>query len=600
MSTGMLDAVDCDAKRPPRWRPSIAVFRYDPADDYQPFEDRSISYLKVVVSVAPFAPEIDSKQLGSYLPPVLIDDVEESFPCYGALLQVTVAPTPADRENFLVQHFPYFVDFEPKKRELYEAVTDTGERLSGSTTHLTVGKSAQQTDTTENYNLDTGWNFSVSGLEVGETGQQGAVDRSSLQTTNLRTTDESTERRERESHTTQLAQMYNLFQAFHVGTNRALFLMEPRPHIRQGPATFINGPRALEGIQEVFLVVSRPREMTDFCASVLLELAHLMRDEREVLASRVDAVEFRLLADAQGTRGGKLTDQGLIRRKTGRASHTETYNVPVGWEVDTEQGDDEHPGVSVNIIRERGLVDGPVVTITSASVLVSAEVEWSSGDVAKFSGGKLWRFDGYLDADVRVHLKKTERVEITEQMYISARDLCCCPTFGLGDIQPARPPGDWIAYVGAVPKVTIRNELASPTLLRESRTLASAVRDHMIKSVGSSRRYDRGEVTYDRSDLYFGRIARVMIARRLTGALEVPIEKSGLLDYVARGLIHSRLGSIDPARFLRLSAAELSARMDVEESAILELKARMLSELNQMCGHHTAGSSGDETQDNGK
>ena len=43
---------------PPRWRSSIAVFRHDPPDDFQPLPHARVSYLKVCLTLAPFAPEL--------------------------------------------------------------------------------------------------------------------------------------------------------------------------------------------------------------------------------------------------------------------------------------------------------------------------------------------------------------------------------------------------------------------------------------------------------------------------------------------------------------------------------------------------------------
>jgi hypothetical protein len=68
------------------------------------------------------------------------------------------------------------------------------------------------------------------------------------------------EQRETYSHTTQLTQMYHQLDSYHLGTNRAMFFMLPRPHVVQSELTFVNGPRLLEGIQEVFLIVMRPKD----------------------------------------------------------------------------------------------------------------------------------------------------------------------------------------------------------------------------------------------------------------------------------------------------------------------------------------------------
>ena len=430
VSEDMLDPVPCDAERPDRWRSSLAVFRYDPLEDYQPYDDCLISYLKVVVTVSPYVPEISKERATSYVPPVLVEDLEEAFPCYGALLQVTVAPPEELREEFDKKDFPYFIDFEPKKRELYEAVTDTGEVLSGSSTSLTVGKSAQQSDTTENYNIDTGWNFGLNasyagtggGFSVGESGQVGTVGRTGLQNTNIRTAEESTERRERQSHTTQLSQMYNLFQAFHLGTNRALFFMEPRPHIRQSEATFINGPRALEGLQEIFLIVARPRKMVDFCPSVLLETAHLTKTPVYEYDTRTHVINYRLLARAQN----KDTTSGETDW-TEAVSKTEDYAVPSGWEVDTSRGSG---GYSVRILREARRRRGPTVTVTSTKVSVFGEVTWRFWETGLFNDDHY--ADGYLDADVTVYLRKTEPdlKEMTERLFLSAVGSLLLPATG--------------------------------------------------------------------------------------------------------------------------------------------------------------------------
>ena len=47
--------------------------------------------------------------------------------------------------------------------------------------------------------------------------------------------------------------------------------MLPRPHIVESDLTFVNGPRKLEGIQEFFLVVMRPKEIKNICAEAYLE-----------------------------------------------------------------------------------------------------------------------------------------------------------------------------------------------------------------------------------------------------------------------------------------------------------------------------------------
>jgi hypothetical protein len=109
MTGDMLDPEPCDLIVPPRWRSSIAVFRHDPPDEFQPMPHSRVSYLKVCVTLAPFAPELEVK-LGRRA----ADMLEEAFPCHGALLHVTVSP-PEDARGGEGRDFPYFADFEPKR-----------------------------------------------------------------------------------------------------------------------------------------------------------------------------------------------------------------------------------------------------------------------------------------------------------------------------------------------------------------------------------------------------------------------------------------------------------------------------------------------------
>jgi hypothetical protein len=68
--------------------------------------------------------------------------------------------------------------------------------------------------------------------------------------------------------------MYTLLQAYHLGTNRVVFYVTPRPHTIE-PPTGLSGPRSLDGIQDFFLVVSQAREDGLPCLTVRLDTGHL-------------------------------------------------------------------------------------------------------------------------------------------------------------------------------------------------------------------------------------------------------------------------------------------------------------------------------------
>ncbi len=183
--------------------------------------------------------------------------------------------------------YPHIVDFEPKKRDLYQAATEEGEILTGSKSEIVVTKSLSHTESSQmgvdaKASAGIGKPPQTKGGDEGiggGAGISGGISASWGKTnTDTSTTqiDSSRDRRERQAATTQIAQMYNLLTGYHEGTNRAMFLMLPRPHILQPTdmRTFVNGLRVIEGIQDFFLVVSRPRSVPGLFIKAVLDTGH--------------------------------------------------------------------------------------------------------------------------------------------------------------------------------------------------------------------------------------------------------------------------------------------------------------------------------------
>jgi hypothetical protein len=297
-SADMMDRDFAQLALPPRWRSSVAVFGHvvpvEETEDRYP--DARIVYLRVTMSLTGWAPatalehsvrlEIEGEswadwQYSTWEALLSSGWAARYWPCVGAMAQLGLhphgidAPTPDD--------LPYVVDFEPKKRELYETVTQTGEVLSGSADRLAVQKGQSSAESTEKSHT-VGAQMSVSGgvpgIGVSATGSYEYGQRSSTshETTEVRSTDTARERREAASHTTQLSQMYQLFTGYHLGTNRPLFLMFPRPHIAQSAdqadINLINGERHLEGVQDLFVVVHLPLRASGLCLQLNLDTGH--------------------------------------------------------------------------------------------------------------------------------------------------------------------------------------------------------------------------------------------------------------------------------------------------------------------------------------
>lgn len=290
-SQDMMDPVACDRNLPLRFRSSVAVFAYEPPADQQRTDDFLVSYLKVACTITGYQPsdaEIRIRErLGrsgwtredknEYLQSV----VGRYYACYGAMLEVVVAPHPDDK--FPLASYPYFADFDPKKRELYEMVSETGEVMSRSLEDVNVrlGQTTLQShEVRDKTNLGAAISGSYGGVTASGTvaNESGTTDLSTQGTENIRTTDAAREGRETFSHTTQISQLYHQLDSYHLGTNRAVFFVLPRPHTAQSPLTFVNGPREIEGVQEFMLVVVRPKEVETFCVEAYLETAHLTHD----------------------------------------------------------------------------------------------------------------------------------------------------------------------------------------------------------------------------------------------------------------------------------------------------------------------------------
>ena len=205
-------------------------------------------------------------------------DALKAWPCYGALLQAAVFPNP--HRGVALHDYPYISAFQPRKRDLYEIVSESGDVISQSGNKLNVLKGATSTDTTEDYDLDLGGGgggavFQLAGWNTGNK-QEGNVERRQLEDQNVTTTDASREKRESHAFTTLISQLYTLLQAYHLGSNRVVFFfMQPRPHIQDSQVTFIRGLRRLEGVQEFFLIVDSPTSVRGLCVELALETAHM-------------------------------------------------------------------------------------------------------------------------------------------------------------------------------------------------------------------------------------------------------------------------------------------------------------------------------------
>ena len=318
-SKDMMDLHFNDSLLPHRWNTSLSVFYHMVPKKMTEvrYPGRRILYLKVSSSITgcnfqPF--------WGPYLAGSIFHDVEEYvrkesldidsfqlsmletinrllayyYPCKGAILQLSVFPHFSEKDALKdVSMYPYIQDFEPKKRELYQTVTKSGEVLSGSSNKLNTLKgttSASSTEESDIQSANVGANASIFGIGVEASYNNEWSTRSNTEVESKRTiaTDESTEKKETQSHSTNINQMYQPLLAYHVGSNRAMWVISPRPHTIDSENSLINiAPsqtreteegvfigRQLEGIQDMFLVVNMPEDNKGICVQAVLDTGY--------------------------------------------------------------------------------------------------------------------------------------------------------------------------------------------------------------------------------------------------------------------------------------------------------------------------------------
>jgi hypothetical protein len=446
---------------PPKWQSSIAVFRYVPEAEYQTYPGRKIVYYKVtctLTSYQPRADEIEGVVDRAGLRAEEVEDLERRLnsylPCHGAILQVKVSPSGGATE------VPYFIDLQPKQRVLYEQASDTNERASRSLESLNTKKSGGTTVSNERLDIDTGWSagggVSVLGTSVNasvsRSGQWGTRDLTQRETSDVRTIDATREARETMSHSTQITQMYTLLQAYHLGTNRAIFYVAPRPHVLERPSGFIRGPREIDGIQEFFLVVNQSADQGVPCLTVRLDTSHWTRvpsmdvERRDVtfppepFSVSARAPESSTTPDviAIGVAPG-TTSPASAPTHMRSASSQVTYPAPAGFRIENYEDVTSRLQLQ-NAPRTTSRVelseDRHYVTIFGTAVgtarFLTAPIRIPGGRGVPVRTGvqRYDAVDGSVQRQLTLHLvSEGPRLQLGDdaRLIVTTRQLCCCP-----------------------------------------------------------------------------------------------------------------------------------------------------------------------------
>lgn len=501
----------------------------------------------------------------------------ETFPCYGALLQVLLGPP----QSAPLTDYPFFMDFEPKKREVYEIATEARERLSRSLSELNVQKGTTTTETHEELDILTGVsggvNIGTVGVSGGVSGQWGTRDITQQERANLRTTDDAREKREAYSFTTQLTQMYHQFLSYHLGTNRAVFFILPRPHTVTSDQTFVNGPIQLQGIQEVFLVVNRPKTMNAFCLEAHLETAHLELSNSNSRPEQTEIIKsFENFAEvpAEGDRTNPPAPHDQI----------DTFDAEVefgpGWRIDRDRGAGGYGAASgfdiVSGTEDRKHVDmDPQITVTDRGIRIWSRASWG------YYNRRVWFVDiptpepGWFRIALRVYLiqEAPTTEQVVEGFVLTGRGLCC----GSGCTPPIlKIPSDYVPHekVPDDPRYPrFYTGKATSKAIFENNRLIKHIRDFMVKSIGSAKRYPFGKVNFYEADFFANRIARRIQENHPDN---MPLSKVPGVDPTIRDKVIGKAGDIRRKPLLSLPLQEMITKLGITEDEGRYLRAAVM------------------------
>lgn len=617
VSADMIDEVGADRDFPEKWRSSMAFFSHEPDPDSLPSEycDRRITYLKVACTITNYQlpsfslipslsgpekedvtvlDEMREKYADFYAWKDFDARVTDSYPCYGALLQVGIYPNPAD--GVALHDYPYISSIQPRKREMYEVVTESGEVAAQSGNKLNVLKGTTTTDTTEKYELDLGgrgygWNFVQAAA-----GQHGNVTSNQTQDQSVTTVDASREKRESNAYSTSLNHIYSLLQSYHLGTNRAVFLLQPRPRIQDAHATFVRGIRRLEGVQEFFLIINRPRAVKGICIEAALETAHFYaeRTYRPRLVTESEALRPENLdktEEAIGTSSGGTSLPSL---------YPEQFALVETW---NDQASSWGHLLAIGYATQVNWVGWETVLQLIGSGYFTRDQWGDLVDVAMRTPG--------IKASDKVSLLFDKFESNTGKMFVTGRRLCTCLLPAEGDsndggsegdeasapddVSVESSSGDHLSTCDEPPSIVFEKDLSPSNVvqgpeLASSDSYASTVNDmsnsignELLASLGSSERVSYGSRSFLQSEFIMDELSQVVRLLADAGVNDVSAaDVDAFKPLLGRGLgvasgVHGVLGlgqmsTRAVARDLGVSSREATAvRLDMLRHALQAL-----------------------------
>ena len=490
-----------------------------------------------------------------------------------------------------LKDYPHIIDFEPKMRDLYQAATETGEVLTASNSKVATNKTLTQAESSEtgisvSQQLRAGDEQAGASWTQGMTHNWGSTDQDSMSIQ----TDASRERRETQGTTTQLSQMYNLLTAYHQGTNRATFLMLPRPHVLQPTdhRTFVQGLRYIEGVQEFMLIVSRPYSVSGLCIEAFLETGHFPEGVEIVQPTEgYDTNEIVVTTEPIKV-SNKPWYEGYGRNEKTFIKEFSGFEVD-GWEFDPTQGEPGHGSV----IEDARLPDDDASGTTNGPnggekpAIENYSYKTESPDkliVSALLRSQYWEPTTF-HRSFRVFLRKPKiitgepQADLTK-LLITSRGLYVCIRSGeeCPEVIDFAMPCDSVVVAESIVderQVKISRSVLTRQAIRETRTPAikDTLRQIQKAMTGGWRlptRYPAGVIKFIDSDYFAKLIGEVLPDRPRKRSLN---EVKELPADVMKSL--SKRFTVDEVLAMSLSVFALKTGLSIEEAA--KVRRRLLT-----------------------
>jgi len=187
---------------------------------------------------------------------------------------------------------------------------------------------------------------------------------------------------------------------------------------------------------------------------------------------------------------------------------------------------------------------------------------------------------GSYDADVTIYERSIEDNIVTgvRHVFLTARELCCCPPTGK-QVSPSDKSGKtWVSYETDVSakKYMAKSGLMSRDDFVETRQIAATIRGEMLRSFTSSRRHPAGEFMYVDSEAFHGRVTDLMRMSARREFLEQSISTVDGISDLTRGRLYAAFGDVTLDEVLDTDGGVLARALESDLSEAISLKQDLI------------------------